>query len=591
MPSSTFVASPRLARGLSLIAASVCLSTFAAASTRYVNGSLATGNNDGTSWADAYRGVDAVAVALNASVAGDELWVAAGTYKPTTLATRTIAHQLKNGVAAYGGFAGTETLLSQRDWAANVTILSGDIGTATVNTDNTHHVVNGAGTNATAVLDGFTVRDGNANVGGGNNDRGGGILCVSGASPTLRNCHFLSNRCTFGGGAGYVNGSSPTFTDVIFENNVGGSYGGAFDCNNGPVVWDRCTFIGNSAARAGAVELFSTSGGRVVNCVFRGNTSTGSGGGGGLWIGSGSTPQVRNCTIVGNNSSTNQTAGILVSGATPSIANCIVWDNSGPGGAQNAVNQLAGASNVTYSIVEGGYAGTGNLNANPAFTNAGANDYSLLITSPAIDAGNNASVPAGITLDAAHEPRFADETAVPDTGAGAAPIVDIGAYEFPAPIVTAYCFGDGTATLCPCGNDAPFFSGTGCLNSLGTGGLLGSSGTARISADTFVLMGSGMPNSSCLYFQGTTQIAGGSGAPFGDGLRCAGGSIVRLGTKTNLSGASQYPEGGDVSISVKGGVVTHGSVRTYQVWYRNAANFCTASTFNLTQALQVTWVL
>ena len=571
------------------LTALLILSTSAAASTRYVNGALATGANDGTSWADAYRGVDAVAVALTASIAGDEIWVAAGTYKATTAATRTISHQLKTGVALYGGFGGSETLLTQRDYLANVTILSGDIGTTGNVVDNTHHVVNGQGTNSTAILDGFTVTEGNANVGGGNNDRGGGILCLAGASPTIRNSHFLANRCTFGGGAGYVLQSSPTFVNTIFENNVGGSFGGAFDCNTTSTTWDRCTFIGNTAARGGAVEVFSTGTPRILNCLFRDNTSTGSGGGGAIW--SSASTQIRNCTIVENNSTTNNTAGILVSGGGATIANCIVVDNSGPGGAQNTINQIAGTTSVTYSIVEGGFAGTGNLNVAPAFVNQAGNDFALTLASPAIDAGNNASMLAGFVLDYAGKPRFADEPTVADTGAGVAPIIDIGAFEFPAPVVTAFCFGDGTATLCPCGNDAPFFSSTGCLNSLGTGGLLAGSGSARIAADTFVLQGSGMPNSSCLYFQGTTQLSGGNGTVFGDGIRCAGGSVVRLGIKMNAAGASQYPTGGDATVSVRGLVSVVGSVRTYQCWYRNAAMFCTASTFNLTNGLAVTWEL
>jgi hypothetical protein len=101
------------------------------------------------------------------------------------------------------------------------------------------------------------------------------------------------------------------------------------------------------------------------------------------------------------------------------------------------------------------------------------------------------------------------------------------------------------------------------------------------------LNGSGMPNSSALYFQGTTAISGGMGAVFGDGLRCAGGTVIRLGTKTNVAGASSYPSG-STSISVKGANAA-GNVRTYQCWYRNAAAFCTASTFNLTNGVQCTW--
>ena len=82
-----------------------------------------------------------------------------------------------------------------------------------------------------------------------------------------------------------------------------------------------------------------------------------------------------------------------------------------------------------------------------------------------------------------------------------------------------YCAGDGSATACPCGNASPVGADAGCLHSLGSGGTLRAHGYARLSADTLVLVGEGMPNASALYFQGTTQVNGGAGAVFGDGLR------------------------------------------------------------------------
>jgi hypothetical protein len=155
------------------------------------------------------------------------------------------------------------------------------------------------------------------------------------------------------------------------------------------------------------------------------------------------------------------------------------------------------------------------------------------------------------------------------------------------PAFTTYCFGDGTGTACPCGN--PGSAGNGCASSVSAGGAhLGASGTASISGDTFVLTGTLMPNSSALYFQGTVQTAAGAGTAFGDGLRCASGSIIRLGTKVNAGGTSSYPSAGDALISVKG-ANSAGAVRDYQCWYRNAAAFCTSATFNLTNGLEVTW--
>jgi hypothetical protein len=99
-----------------------------------------------------------------------------------------------------------------------------------------------------------------------------------------------------------------------------------------------------------------------------------------------------------------------------------------------------------------------------------------------------------------------------------------------------------------------------------------------------------MPNSSALYFQGTTQQSSGAGSVFGDGLRCAASPVTRLRTEQNSAGSSHYPSNGDLPISVKGAVLAPGT-RTYQVWYRNAAPYCTPSTFNLTNGVEVTWVL
>jgi hypothetical protein len=151
------------------------------------------------------------------------------------------------------------------------------------------------------------------------------------------------------------------------------------------------------------------------------------------------------------------------------------------------------------------------------------------------------------------------------------------------PVATPYCFGDGTGAACPCANNGT--AGNGCANSVvAAGGNLSSTGNPSIGADTFVLQGTGMPNSSALYFQGTSQIA----VSFGDGLRCVGGTVIRLGTKANSGGASAYPVGADQTISVRGQNAA-GNVREYQVWYRNAAAFCTSATFNLTNGLEATW--
>ncbi len=151
-----------------------------------------------------------------------------------------------------------------------------------------------------------------------------------------------------------------------------------------------------------------------------------------------------------------------------------------------------------------------------------------------------------------------------------------------APSVS-YCSGDGSSTQCPCGNGG--LAGNGCASSVNAAGArLGVTGAASIANDTLVLRGSGMPNSSALYYQGTVRVS----SVFGDGLRCAGGSLIRLGTKMNILGASQFPALSDAHVSIRGAISTPGT-RTYQVWYRNAAAFCTVSTFNLSNGVELTW--
>ena len=130
----------------------------------YVNAAAAAGGN-GNSWATAYTDLQQ---ALAAAAATEAIWVAQGTYKPTkpTAPTdpRTATFALKDGVAVYGGFVGTETQLGQRDWVHHVTTLSGDIGTPDDISDNSYHVVTGRG-DASTILDGFTITAGNANGG------------------------------------------------------------------------------------------------------------------------------------------------------------------------------------------------------------------------------------------------------------------------------------------------------------------------------------------------------------------------------------------------------------------------------------------
>lgn len=154
--------------------------------------------------------------------------------------------------------------------------------------------------------------------------------------------------------------------------------------------------------------------------------------------------------------------------------------------------------------------------------------------------------------------------------------------------VSVVCTGDGAGTACPCGNSGGI--GLGCANSETGGGRLTSVNAPSVSADVFVLRGSGMTAfSTCLYFQGSALNASGAGFVFGDGKLCAAGTVIRLGIKANSNGASEFPGLGDPSVSALGLIPVEGATRFYQVWYRDSAAFCTNLTFNLTNALQVAW--
>ncbi len=448
----------------------------ALAAVRYVNAGLTTGANNGSSWADAYRGAAALTIGLAASSSGDELWVAAGTYLPSVTGVRTAAITLKSGVAVYGGFAGTEATVAERNWTTNVTVISGDLGgndgSGTL-TDNSYHVLIGTGVTSAGVLDGFTIRGGNANGSSASfQDRGGGLYITSG-NPTFRNCIFSGHRCTFGGGAAYVSPGGATFADCQFLNNIGGSFGGAFDTNAAVTKFDRCFFQGNTAARAGALESFGGASMTLTNCVFVGNTATGSNGGGALWMGSNGTVTARNCTFYAN-SATTLAGCIRNTGGTSTLGNCILWANTGPGGAvvANQISNNGGTTTATYCVVQGTYAGTGNTAADPLFVNAPGGDLRLQSTSAAIDAGSNALVPAGTTTDFAGLPRFVDLPSVADTGSGSAPLVDRGAHEtvVPPPPCPADLTGDGTVDGADLGTLLGQFNSTGSadLNNDGT---------------------------------------------------------------------------------------------------------------------------
>jgi hypothetical protein len=155
-------------------------------------------------------------------------------------------------------------------------------------------------------------------------------------------------------------------------------------------------------------------------------------------------------------------------------------------------------------------------------------------------------------------------------------------------VVGAFCFGDDVQTPCPCNNGSPLAAAAGCRNSSGHGATAIGSGTPSLTADALALDVSNATGNVLLFFQGATFEADGRGTPFGDGLLCVGAPLVRIATRPLGAGALQYPQSGDPSLSVRGGVLTPGT-RTYQGIYRNAASFCTASTLNTTNGVVVHW--
>ncbi len=210
---------------------------------------------DGAGNCSSWETACSLQTALTAADSGDEIWVAAGTYKPTTGSDRNATFQLKDGVAIYGGFNGTETAREQRDFTANVTILSGDIGTLGINSDNSVHVVTGANN---AILDGFTVTAGYSDGASCPGDLCGAGMYNFSSSPTITNVNFSGNEAKQGSGM-YNYASNPTLTNVTFSGNGSGIArigGGMVNDNSNPTL-TNVTFSGNVVS--GSLEEWTTS--------------------------------------------------------------------------------------------------------------------------------------------------------------------------------------------------------------------------------------------------------------------------------------------------------------------------------------------
>lgn len=281
----------------------------------YVNVKVQGGTQNGDSWVDAFSDLK---IALDLASAGDQIWVAKGTYYPTNSGDRTISFTLRNGVQLYGGFVGTETLLGQRNFADNSTILSGNIGTP-VGTDNSFHVLYGSGLDSTTVLDGFVIMQGNANGSGApfSNGWGGGLLLesaqnISNTCPIIQNCRFEQNSA-WAGGAIYCrynqpNLINPILRNCIFTSNRANTFAGGV-YKSGPALSDA-PFI-------------------VINCQFYKNAALSSEGGGFFLANTGNTAIFKNCTFEKDSASTSWGGGLFCAGLdnTSSIQNRVVLDS------------------------------------------------------------------------------------------------------------------------------------------------------------------------------------------------------------------------------------------------------------------------
>ncbi len=275
-----------------------------------------------------------------------------------------------------------------------------------------------------SIVDGFTIANGSA-------VHGGAIYCRD-SSPTIANCVMSGNSAD--NGTVWIQDSSPTIINCTFSDNSTSTGGGIYSYYSTPTI-RTCTFSGNSASyRGGGIRCWQ-SGATITNCRFSGNSADD---GGGLSVDGSSSATITNCTISGN-SATNGGGVYTDDGGTATLSNCILWND-----APQEVYIASGTVAATYSDIQGGWAGAGNINLDPAFVDPLGSNHRLLAGSPCIDAGDNAAVPPGVTTDLDGNPRFADDPATPDTGLGAPPIVDMGAYEHQRTPVTITVCWDGS---------------------------------------------------------------------------------------------------------------------------------------------------
>lgn len=310
---------------------------------RYVTTS-GSGNYDGTSWNDAYDNTQ-LQIAIDEEGV-TEIWVAAGVYYPSEDKTgnpypfdeRAKCFHLQNGVAIYGGFAGGESLLDDRNLNDNITILSGDLGTPGDNSDNCYHVVFNENIDNTAVLNGFTIQKGETDY--SNEDSGAGVY-NNNSSPTLVNC-TISDNYAYSNGGGMFNdiGSNPVLTNCLITNNSAANGGGICNIFYSFPTLNSCSISGNAALYGGGIFNYDNSSLNINNSIIWGNTATTNG---------------------------NQ---LYLDGGTAALNNCCYAN---------------GTNDVWYNVAVTFVAC---INSDPGFVNH-LTDFRITGNSPCIDAGNN----------------------------------------------------------------------------------------------------------------------------------------------------------------------------------------------------------
>ncbi|MEL1242677.1 choice-of-anchor Q domain-containing protein [Flavobacterium sp. DGU11] len=412
---------------------------------------IAMGNGSGTNWENASADLQGMVNATGVQ----QVWVAAGTYKPAIKAGNGTTEQhkafvMKSNVKIYGGFAGTETVLEQRDPAANSSILSGDLGIEGNTSDNAYHVVICSGYIGTATLDGFTVSHGYARyhtpslthtVNGNTIEQyGGGIYCT-GSAPLFGNIILSENTGDDGMAMFVSNYSTVTISKLSVRNNTGNqSVYGTVAINLSTLFLTDAIFSGNN--RTALYSYASTC--NLTNTAITGNLIDG------IYNLSG-TIELRNVTISGNGS-----YGIRNDG-TAALYNTLVYGNQ---------YGTTGNYSINYSLVQGAdNSSNGNFNGftdplfvyAPSYTMAPftSGDYRLQSCSPVLNAGNNGYA-SNISADLEGYPRIYSA------------IVDLGAYECqfnahtvpPAPGAEAQNFDDGAtiSNLIATGTDVRWYA-------------------------------------------------------------------------------------------------------------------------------------